>query len=66
MLGTNSSITVFDSHFINNIATTEGGGAIYSNGQYANVTLSSSTFHNNSAPTVVCWMWITITISVLT
>ena len=25
------------------------GGAIYSNGQYANVTLTSSTFHNNSA-----------------
>ena len=49
VLGTNSSISVFDSHFINNTAMTEGGGAIYSNGQYANVTLTSSTFHNNSA-----------------
>jgi hypothetical protein len=49
MLGINSSISVFDSHFINNIAMTEGGGAIYSNGRYANVTLTSSTFHNNSA-----------------
>ena len=49
MFGTNSSISVFDSHFINNLATTEGGGAIYSNGQYANVTITSSTFHNNSA-----------------
>ena len=49
MLGTNSSISVFDSPFINNTAMTEGGGAIYTNGQYANVTLTSSTFHNNSA-----------------
>ena len=48
--GTNSSVSVTDSTFINNTAITEGGGAIYSNGQYyANVTLTSSTFHNNSA-----------------
>ena len=33
MLGTNSSINAFDSNFINNMAVTEGGGAIlYSNG----------------------------------
>ena len=37
------------SSFVNNTATGEGGGAIYSNGRYANVTLSSSTFTNNSA-----------------
>ena len=49
VLGINSSITVFDSYLISNMAITEGGGAIYSNGQYANVTLTSSTFHNNSA-----------------
>ena len=49
VLGTNSSISVFDCHFTNNTAMTEGGGAIYSNGQYANVILTSSTFHNNSA-----------------
>ena len=39
-----------DSTFISNAAITEGGGAIYSSGQYyANVTLTSSTFDNNSA-----------------
>ena len=47
--GTNNSVSVTDSTFINNTAITEGGGAIYSNGQYANITLTSSTFHNNSA-----------------
>ena len=36
--------------FINTIAITESGGAIYSNGQYANITLNSSAFHYNSAP----------------
>ena len=47
--GTNSSVRVTGSTFINNTAATEGGVAIYSNGRYANVTLTLSTFHNNSA-----------------
>ena len=47
--GTNTSLSVAGSSFINNTAVQEGGGAIYSNGRYSNVTLSSSTFTNNSA-----------------
>ena len=31
------------------MAIREGGGAIYSNGQYANITFTTSIFHSNSA-----------------
>lgn len=49
--GTNSSVSVHvtDSTFMNSMATRQGGGAIYSDGQYADVILASSTFHSNSA-----------------
>ena len=43
------SVIAIAHKFKNNTAATEGGGAIYSNGQYVNITLTSSTFHNNSA-----------------
>ncbi len=45
----NISITVTDCTFINNTALTEGGGAIYSNSRYSNVSLVSSRFSYNSA-----------------
>ena len=45
----NISIMVTDCTFINNTALTEGGGAIYSNSRYSNVSLVSSRFSYNSA-----------------
>ncbi len=45
----NISIMVTDCTFINNTALTEGGGAVYSNSRYSNVSLVSSRFSYNSA-----------------
>ncbi len=47
--GTNSSISIFLGSFSGNTAATLGGGAIYSNSRYSNVTVSESTFNYNSA-----------------
>ena len=47
--GTNSSTSVLDGIFVNNTAVTLGGGAIYSNSRYSNVSISSSTFTHNTA-----------------
>ncbi len=45
----NISVIVTDCTLINNTATTEGGGAIYSNSRYSNVSVVSSRFSYNSA-----------------
>ncbi len=45
----NISVIVTECTFINNTATTEGGGAIYSNSRYSNISLVSSRFSYNSA-----------------
>ncbi len=45
----NISVVVTDCTFINNTALTEGGGAIYTNSRYSNVSLVSSRFSYNSA-----------------
>ena len=47
--GTNSSTSVLDGIFVNNTAVTLGGGAIYPNSRYSNVSISSSTFAHNTA-----------------
>ena len=47
--GTNSSTSVLDGIFVNNTAVTLGGGAIYSNSRFSNVSISSSTFTHNTA-----------------
>ena len=47
--GTNSSVSMSSSSCINNTAVQEGGGAIYVNSRYANVSLTSSIFTHNSA-----------------
>ena len=47
--GTDSSTSVLDAIFVNNIAVTLGGGAIYSNSHYSNVSITSSTFTHNTA-----------------
>ncbi len=47
--GTSSSLTVHQSSFTNNRAPALGGGAIYSNSRYSNVSISESIFSYNSA-----------------
>ena len=66
VLRTNPFISVFDSHFINNIAMTEEGEPYTP----MDNMLTSHSLHQHSTttlpPIAVCWMWITITTSVLT
>ena len=49
IIGTDSSTSVLDGILVNNTAVTLGGGAIYSNSSYSNVSISSSTFTHNTA-----------------
>lgn len=48
-MGRNSSIYIASFNFFNNAATMQGGGAIYSNSCYSNISLMMSNFTHNSA-----------------